>query len=397
MLLLSSAAAQTPSTQETPAEERLLRLEARVDSLAKANSALRRELGVDGKSGQTVVKPSGQEPILQFGGLLQVQSDFRDQVDNRFGTHDRFYLRRARLNASGRFLEDFEFRLEAELAGSLQEISGLRAQLTDGYMSWNRFAFANVRFGQFKTPFGYEQLHADARLFTVERSLANDRLTLSRQIGTQISGESLERRLTYAAGIFNGSSVNTSSNDNDNFLGAGRLAGILHQGRWGENELRWSVGSNAYLNHDTNQAGFPPEFGFDSTPGGTADNTFTGERFGWGVDSQLRIGPLDVWVEYLQVRLEPSNGVPSQRIEADGGYAQAACFIVPRRLQVVAKWDRFDPQRHVGDNATQTWTAGVNFLVKGDDIKLQLNGLAADPEATPDMRYKILGRIQAIF
>ncbi len=74
--------------------------------------------------------------------------------------------------------------------------------MTDGYITWNRHAEANVRVGQFKTPFGFEQLYSDTRLHTIERSLANDRLTLSRQIGAQVGGDFLEKRLSYARGSF---------------------------------------------------------------------------------------------------------------------------------------------------------------------------------------------------
>src|SRR5262245_17824988 len=213
-------------------EERLQRLEAQVDSLQRENRALRRDLGVDGRVGQTVVKPAGREPTLFVGGLLQVQGDFGDQGDGRFGTHDRFHLRRARMNMSGRFLEEFDFRIEGDLSGTLSEASALRAQMTDGYINWNRYAAANMRLGQFKTPFGYEQLYSDPRLYTIERSLMNDRLTLSRQIGAQVGGQLGNRRLSYSAGLFNGTSANVSFNDNDNFAYVGRLEGVLHQVRW---------------------------------------------------------------------------------------------------------------------------------------------------------------------
>ena len=41
---------------------------------------------------------------------------------------------------------------------SLSEQTGYRAQITDAFINWNRYSFANVKIGQFKTPFGYEQL-----------------------------------------------------------------------------------------------------------------------------------------------------------------------------------------------------------------------------------------------
>jgi phosphate-selective porin len=91
-------------------------------------------------------KPAGKEPTLTIGGLLQVQAEFGDRGDTRFGSdNDRFYLRRARLNASGKFLEEFDFRVEGDFAGTLANTSALRAQLTDGYVTWNRYPEANVR------------------------------------------------------------------------------------------------------------------------------------------------------------------------------------------------------------------------------------------------------------
>lgn len=48
-----------------------------------------------------------------------------------------------------------------------------------------------VRFGQFKSPFGYEQLYGDPRLPTLERTLVNDRLTFGRQIGFQVFGDTI--------------------------------------------------------------------------------------------------------------------------------------------------------------------------------------------------------------
>src|SRR5689334_14635335 len=174
------------------------------------------------KGGITVQATNG-EASLTLGGLLQVQFEDGDRGDSRFPAtgEDRFYLRRARLNATGTFAEQFDFRLEFDLAGTLGSTTGLRAQMTDGYVNWNRYAYANVRAGQFKTPFGFEQLYADPRLLTIERSLANDRLTLNRQLGAQLWGDLLDKHLSYAVGVFNGNGVNNSANDNGKFLWAG--------------------------------------------------------------------------------------------------------------------------------------------------------------------------------
>ena len=257
------------------------------------------------------VTAAGREPTLTLGGLIQAQVEFGDQGDSRFPSgNDRIYLRRARLNASGTFLEEFDFRVEVDMAGTLANTTGLRAQLTDGFVTWNRYPAANVRIGQFKTPFGYEQLVSDPRLFSLERSLVTDRLTLSRQLGVQVAGSALDRRLTYALGTFNGTGVNNNFNDDGRFLLAGRVTGIPWRGKLAGQEATWSVGAGGYRSEDTSVN--LPDLGFDSTPATPdRDSQFGGKRNAWGADAQLVVGPFELWAEVLRARFEPTNRRPS--------------------------------------------------------------------------------------
>ncbi len=347
--------------------------------------------------GSGTVKPAGREPTLAIGGLLQVQMDVGDRGDSRFtNDNDRFYLRRARLNATGKFLEEFDFRLELDLAGSLSNTSALRAQMTDGFINWNRYPAVNVRAGQFKTPFGFEQLYGDPRLITIERSLVNDRLTASRQIGAQVGGDLLEKRLTYAAGAFNGNAVNNNFNDDDRFFLAGRLAGVPWQGKLGGQPATWSVGGNAFSSQDANVP--LADLGLDSTPATPdRDGTFSGERTGSGLDTQLIAGPLEIWAEYLRVRFEPDSGIPRRRFDADGWYGQGSYFVVPKRLQVVLKYETFDPSSNLEEDNTDTATLGANLYLKGHDLKLMLDYLRVEPPAGADSQDKVIARLQVNF
>ncbi len=345
---------------------------------------------------ETEAKPAGREPTLKIGGLIQFQADFGERGDSRFTTaDDRFYLRRARLNANGNFLEEFDFKVELELSGSLSNnstsvsTSNLRAQLTDGYVNWNRHAGANIKGGQFKSPFGYEQLVTDARLFTIERSLVNDRLTIGRQIGAQVWGSFYGKRLSYAYGLFNGNSVNVSFNDNDSFLPCARLAGIPWQGKLFGKESNWTAGGNMFFSEDTNLTGQSADFSF----GG---NAFTGKRQGSGIDSQLHIGPMDLWVEYLLVRFEPEDNIPLDRFTPSGWYAQFSYYFT-KRIQGVGKYERFDPDLEPNFTATSTWTFGLNYEIKGHDLKMQLNYLRTEATGILEIQDKILCRFQLVF
>ncbi|HXT50617.1 MAG TPA: porin [Thermoanaerobaculia bacterium] len=342
------------------------------------------------------VTAAGREPTLTLGGLIQAQVEFGDQGDSRFGSsNDRIYLRRARINAGGRFLEEFDFRVEVDMAGTLSNTTGLRAQLTDGFVTWNRYPEANVRIGQFKAPFGYEQLVPDPTLFSLERTLATDRITLSRQLGVQVSGSLLDRRLSYAVGAFNGTGVSNNFNDDSRFLLAGRVNGIPWRGKIAGQVATWSLGAAGYGSED-NSVNLP-DFGFDSTPATPdRDSTFAGERRAWEADAQLVVGPFELWAELMRVRFEPNNARPAASFDAGGDYVQATCYVIPKRLQLLLKTESFDPSRSVDGDDTRTHTAGANWYFKAHSLKLMADYLRVDAPRRPT-QDKVLARIQVQF
>ena len=220
-------AVHAPAADAPSVEDRLKQLETTVQSLQKENADLRKELGWEAGKPLVVAKPAGKEKKLTIGGYLQLQGEFGDAPDARYtGINDRFLARRARLTAAGSFLEDFDFKLAAEFGNNaISGKTGYSGQITDVFINWNKYSFANVKLGQFKTPFGYEQLISDTKILTIERSLPNDRLTANRQLGLGVAGDFLNKRLGYSGGLFNGNNVNNGFNDNDQFLYAGRIFG----------------------------------------------------------------------------------------------------------------------------------------------------------------------------
>ena len=279
-------------------EDRLDQLELELRNLRDENQALRHELGVT----NVYVKPIGPVKELKIGGLIQAQADFGDKGDARWASdYDRFYVRRARIKALGQFFEDFDFKVELDLAGVLGEATGLRAQLTDGWVNWNRYDFARVKAGQFFPQFGYEKRQDPASLQSIEFSLAGDRLLPERQLGAQWWGDTLEKRLAWALGLFNGMNANNSYNDNDNFMVVPHLEGAPWQGKIMGLDSRWTVGlSGLYTDDDR----FPLQP--DLVPPGQT-NVFAGQRYSLGIDTQLRAGPFVLWAEYLASHFDPES------------------------------------------------------------------------------------------
>jgi phosphate-selective porin OprO/OprP len=385
----NAAAADAPSV-----DERLKKLESVVDSLQKENSDLKKELGYDPKKPVAFVKAAGKESKMTLGGFLQLQAEFGDSPDARFnGIEDRFLMRRARISVQGSFLENFDYKMEIDLgANSLSEQTGSRGALTDLFLNWNKFEYANLKAGQYKTHFGWEQLASDTKILTVERSLPNDRLTDGRQIGTSVTGTALEKRLSYAAGMFNGTSVNNSFNDNDHFMYTARIQGSALKTEWNKRPVEWNVGVNALSSKDASLS--KSGYGFDLVAGGAADNLFTGDRNAWGLDTQVKVGLFDFQAEYLRNRY---NSTPANGFEADGWYVLGAYYVVPQYLQAVVKYETFDPDSGVNNNTSDVWTFGLNYYIKGDDLKLMANYLYGDQDGVGEGKGRLLLRAQVMF
>jgi phosphate-selective porin len=373
-----------PAPNANDFEQRLNQLELELRNLRDENQALRHELGVT----NVYVKPIGPVQEFKVGGLIQAQADFGDKGDARWASdYDRFYVRRARIKALGRFFEDFDFKLELDLAGTLGETTGLRAQLTDGWVNWNRYDFARIKAGQFFPQFGYEKRQDPASLQSIEFSLAGDRLLPERQLGAQWWGDTLEKRLAWALGLFNGMNANNSFNDNDNFMVVPHLEAIPWQGKLLGRDSQWTVGlSGLYTDDDR----FPLQS--DLVPSGQT-NAFAGQRYSLGIDTQLRAGPFVLWAEYLASQFDPD---PYESYDAQGWYVLVG-YDITRKLQALVKYESFDPDTDLSGNSTDTWTFGLSYAFKGNNLKVYLNYLLMDVPDEPDVQQKILTRLQASF
>ena len=357
--------------------------------------------------GQTPVLPAASDPIsvqpaapaappfkptLTIGGYLQGELDVGAIGDSRFPASDRFFVRRARLTASGSAMPALTYRLQLELAGGLGSASGVTASLTDGYVEWTKLPQAHIRFGQFKAPFGREWLVSSTQSVTIERSLASDRLTLNRQIGVEAFGNAHDGRVGYFAAIVNGNGRNRTVNDNHDFMYIVRGTSMVWRTAGAG---RLDVGANAVWSRDT-KLSMPEEFRFDSTPDTPAeDHLFTGRHTGAGVDEHFERGVWSVDAEWLRVRFEQDAGA-APVVTGQGWYVMPSAFVFRRLVQAAGRYERYRPDVHINGNETSTWVGGVNYFARGDNAKLMVDYLWVNtPDATD--HAKLLARVQVAF
>src|SRR4029450_2389137 len=332
------------------------------------------------------VQQRGPELKLVLGGFIQVNFEDGDvsAFEGRFGESaikDRFRLRRARINLTGDFAEQFDFKMEGDF-GQSDGTSGNRTAFsaTDIWVNWHQLPALQIKVGQYKAPFGLEQLTPDTQLLTIERTLPTGAITPDRQIGAEVWGKPFtsiwpEQKdlLTYYAGISNGHGPNITVNDNNNFMFAGRLELQPFKGkvfgqpsflRLGgdvlnsrdEAGVNISQSSNLLVNDDGSLSPFVLP---------SAD-----ERTAWSVDAWLRMGPFDLIGEYLQEHVEGRtvNGVPPafSNFTTDGFYVTGAYYFVPKKLQAVVQWQYLNPGQR-GNDGIYSVLGGLNYYIPGDD------------------------------
>ena len=448
-----SLAAQ-PLGAQTPSEsERLQKLERAVDQLQKRNAELEQEVAglkkqasvapegrmktkvtYDGKSYvekavveeeklPVYVQQRGPELKLVLGGYIQVNFEDGDvsAFEGRFGQtalKDRFRLRRARINLTGDFAENFDFKVEGDFENSDGLNSGRTAfEATDIFVNWHQFPEAQIKVGQWKAPFGLEQLTPDPSLIIIERSLPTGAITPERQIGVQLWGKPFANiwpdekdLLTYYAGIFNGNGRNTTTNDNNNFMYVGRLESTLFKAKmWGQDSYL-KLGADVLNSRDDKGTNISQTLNLlVNSDGSLSPFTLPGadERTAWSVDAWFKLGPFDLIGEYLEeyVNGRTVNGVPPgfANFTTSGYYITAAYFLIPNKLQAAVQWQDLNPGQ-MGNDGIHSITGGLNYYIHGDDIKLMVDYIhtwsdfrEAHPEFGDDQFDEVIGRVQLMF
>ena len=449
LLAAPSLRAQTPSESE-----RLQKLERAVEQLQKRNAELEQEVSslkkqtaefpagakmktkvyYDGKSYvekavveeeklPVYVQQRGIELKLVLGGFIQANFEGIDvsPFEGRFGStalKERFRLRRARINLTGDFAEQFDFKIEGDFENS-DGISSSRTAFsgTDIFVNWHQFPEAQIKVGQWKAPFGLEQLTPDTSLYIIERSLPTGAITPERQIGVQLWGKPFTNvwpdqkdLLTYYAGIFNGNGRNVTINDNNNFMYVGRLELMPFKGKIFGQDSSLKLGADVLNSRDDKGTNISQTLNLlVNTDGSLSPFVLPGadERTAWSVDAWLKLGPFDLIGEYLEEYVDGRtvNGVAPGFADftTSGYYVQGSYFLIPKKLQAAVRWEDLNPGQRANDGI-HSITGGLNYYIHGDDIKLMVNYIhtwsdfrEANPDLGRDQFNEVIARVQLMF
>jgi phosphate-selective porin len=271
---------------------------------------------------------------MQLAGYTQL----RYQSFGEAGKKSGFDIRRARLDLKGSITPYFSYRVQADLSGS--------PKLIDGYSEIKLADFFTITAGQFKIPFSLENLTSSNKLETVDRAQVVEALVArskdvtgnqnGRDIGVQISGTFLKITdlplFEYRIGIFNGSGINVADTANSAKDVVVRLIASPIKGL--------SFGGSYYNGWDK---AIKPD-----VPG----ESQTRNRLGF--EASYTADRLSLKGEYISGR--------DGKTTREGWYAQAGYFIISKKLQVLGKYDIYDPNVSKTDNTSTNYVVGANYI-----------------------------------
>jgi phosphate-selective porin len=367
------------------------------------------------------VVPGAAEYKLTLGGYIQANFEYGDvsAFEGRFGLtalKDRIRLRRVRINLIGDYKEEFDFKVEGDFEQSDGLSSATRTGFssTDIFINWHHFPEANLKVGQWKAPFGLENLTSDALILTIERSLPTGAIVPERQLGVMLWGKPLtniapEQKdlVTYYAGIFNGTGRNFNVNDNNEFMYVGRLELLPFKGELMGQKASLKIAGDYYFSRDATGTNISPALNLRVNADGSLTSytlTSPDQRHAYSFDAWLNLGPFDLIGEYFNEKVSPRGTAATfSKFEPTGYYVQGSYFLIPKKLQAVVKWESLDPGQ-VPNDGIHSITGGLNYYIHGDAIKVMANYVhtwsdfrEANPRFGDDQFDEVFLRLQVMF
>jgi phosphate-selective porin OprO and OprP len=302
-------------------------------------------------------------------------------------SRDSFRVRRAKMKLEGWFWKPeftYEFQMNfADTASSLED-----AQLT---WDFSKNKTAQIKIGQYKVPFGRQELTSSGSQQFVDRSIVSAEFNRQRDIGVSLQGLLMKGKLDYRVGAFNGNQRNKALNDNTQFQYNGRL--VFQP--WGDHKYS--------------------ESDFDTLPGGkpllaigvqaemndlrSTTTAVDQKRTVFGPDLAFKYKGFSFFGDYYMRELEPEATAtgPAVKFNSDGYQVQAGMFLYKRRWEVAVRYATWDPSDAVADNDRSEMGVAVNFFENKHALKVQGDFRILENKATKAKDNELRIQTQWIF
>jgi phosphate-selective porin len=314
---------------------------------------------------------------LKLGARIQGRYTFYDfDSDSDESDRGEFSVPRSRLIFSGHaFDPNVRYKLQVDFSERTDDGG---TALKDGWIEWgNPEYFYAVRAGQYKAPFGRQELTSSGDLQFVDRTLVSDRFTPGRQVGAEVHGETEGGFFQYAAGMFNGDGEDVMMNDVNGYMFVGRVA-FNPMGAFslyeGDPDYTEDLGLSFGANYLYNPLGTDAGDAIFGEPTKAKVNSV-------GLDAQMRFMGFSLLGEYFWREVsEDSSGVDLDDINDTGFYLQGGYFLIPETFEVAGRygWFNVENDNNDEDDDTTEWGIALSYYFEKHNHKIQFDFTRVD-------------------
>ena len=221
-----------------------------------------------------------------------------------------------------------------------------------------------VQVGQFKAPFGLQQLNSSGRLQFVDRAITDAKFNPGREMGVMFAGVA-PLKLGYEVGVFNGSGESVRQN-NRSQLWVGRVF-VDPLGTYTLAEGSADAGDRPVVHFGAAVRGGKAVRGRSAAA--TVDEV--DNQLAYDVEFAFKARRFYATAEHFWMTDEQSNPVPGPDIDSRGYHAQASTMIVPRTTEVGVQYARVTGDTSVDDADTTELRGMVSYYWQAHNLKLQ--------------------------
>ncbi|HET7291848.1 MAG TPA: porin [Vicinamibacteria bacterium] len=308
-------------------------------------------------------------------------------TENAGDSKGSFRIRRAKFKLEGWF---YKPELEYEVQLNWPDVTGSPASrfLEDANIDWDptKKKQFRIRFGQFKAPYGRQQLTSSGAQQFVDRADTDGRYNPGRETGLALWGTLGGNKLDWRAMISNGNGRSQELNDNDKYLYSARVMwqalGNTRMNQWGsgalmtEGDLGDSQGkpllaiAGNFLKNDRRFTGaiVPPA----TTPAAVNADTQ------WGFDYSFKYKGFASVAEYTNRESTPYVASVKGSKFTDSGYLFQAsyAFKAPGQAgaafwEIAARYSTIDPSDARSGNDREEIGGAFSYYYNKHNLKVQ--------------------------